>query len=119
MKAAPRELDIFELHASLCRTLANPTRLKVLALLGRRETSVGEMADVIGVSVPNISQHLAVLRAHDLVETRKRGQTVWYRLADRRIIKACGTIRSVLLDHMKARGVVARQADPRYVITMR
>ncbi len=118
MKRPLRRLDVFDLHARLCRTLANPTRLKILALLGKHETSVGEMAEVIGVSVSNISQHLAVLRAHGLVETRKGGQTVWYRLMDRRIIEACGTIRSVLLDQMRMRGQVAQEADPRYVVTV-
>jgi ArsR family transcriptional regulator len=113
-----KRLDIFELHARLLRTLANPTRLKVLALLGRREMSVGEMAEVIGVSRPNLSQHLALLRAHELVHTRKQGQTVTCGLADRRIIRACATIRAVLLDQMKQRGEEAETTDPRYVVTV-
>ncbi len=118
MKSRIRRPDIFDLHANLCRTLAHPTRLKILALLGKRETSVGEMADIIGVSISNISQHLAVLRSHNLVDTRKRGQTVMYRLADRRVIQACGTIRAVLLEQMRIRGEVAQETDPRYMIVL-
>jgi DNA-binding transcriptional ArsR family regulator len=109
--------DIFVLHANVCKTLANPTRLKILALLGKRETSVGEMAQTIGVAPSNISQHLAVLSAQHLVVARKQAQTVYYRLADRRIIQACSLTRSVLLDRMKERGEIAQEADPRYVIT--
>jgi ArsR family transcriptional regulator len=64
-----------------------------------------------------VSQHLSLLKAQSLVQTRKEGQTVHYSLSDRRIIQACTLIRSVLLDKMKERGQVARETDPRYVVT--
>ena len=111
-----QHVDIFELHAEACKTIAHPTRLKIIALLGRKEMSVGELADIVGVSLPNVSQHLAVLKAGQLVRTRREGQTVHYRLADRRMIQACTLIRSVLLDRMKERGVIAEKTDPRYVV---
>ena len=113
-----RELDIFDLHASLCGTLANPTRLKILALLGKQERKVGELAEIIGVSPSNVSQHLAILSSRGLVLARKQAQTVFYRLADRRIIRACSLIRSVLLDEMASHGKIAQETDPRYVVTV-
>lgn len=113
-----KRADIFELHADFCKTLSNPTRLKILALLGKEEMSVGGIAEVIGVPHANVSQHLTVLRSRGLVQSRKEGQTVRYSLADRRIIQACTLIRSVLLDQMKSRGLAAQEADPRYVITI-
>ncbi len=113
-----KALDIFDMHASICGTLANPTRLKILASLGKQERKVGELAEIIGVSPSNISQHLAILSSHGLVLARKQAQTVFYRLADRRIIRACSLIRSVLLDEMKSHGKVARETDPRYVVTI-
>ena len=109
--------DIFDLHADLCGTLANPTRLKILALLGMQERKVGELAETIGVSQSNVSQHLAILSSHGLVLARKQAQTVFYSLADRRIIQACTLTRSLLLDQMKSQGNVARETDPRYVVT--
>jgi ArsR family transcriptional regulator, virulence genes transcriptional regulator len=108
--------DIFELHADLCKTLSNPKRLMILALLAKKEMSVGEIAEVIAVPLSNVSQHLSLLKAQSLVQTRKDGQTVHYSLADRRIIQACTLIRSVLLDKMKERGQIAREIDPRYVV---
>jgi len=108
--------DIFELHADLCKTLSNPKRLMILALLAKKEMSVGEIAEVIAVPLSNVSQHLSLLKAQSLVQTRKDGQTVHYRLADRRIIQACTLIRSVLLDKMKERGQIAQEIDPRYVV---
>ncbi len=109
--------DIFDLHANVCRTLANPTRLKILALLGKQEMSVGRMAATIGASLSNVSQHLAVLKAQQLVVARRHAQSVSYRLADRRIIRACALTRAVLLDRMRERGEVAEATDPRYVVT--
>jgi len=110
-------VDIFELHADFCKTLAHAKRLMILALLAKKEMSVGEIAEVIEVPLSNVSQHLSVLKARNLVRTRKDGQTVYYSLADRRIVQACTLIRSVLLDLMKERGLVAQEIDPRYVVT--
>ncbi len=112
-----KRVDIFELHADVCKTIANPKRLKIIALLGRREMSVGELAEIIGISLPNVSQHLAILKAQGVVATRKRAQSVRYRLADRRIFQACTLTFAVLLERMKQRGVIARQVDPRYRVT--
>jgi ArsR family transcriptional regulator, virulence genes transcriptional regulator len=111
-----KKTDIFELHADVCRTLANPKRLRVLALLAKAEMSVGELANVLEVPLSNVSQHLALLKAQGLVTARKAGQSVHYSLADRRIIQACTLIRSVLLDRMKERGQIAEKTDPRYVV---
>ena len=104
--------DIFELHADLCKTLSNPKRLMILALLAKKEMSVGEIAEVIAVPLSNVSQHLSLLKAQSLVRTRKDGQTVYYSLSDRRIIEACTLIRSVLLDKMKERGRSRRRSTP-------
>jgi DNA-binding transcriptional ArsR family regulator len=111
-----KKADIFELHADVCQTLANPKRLRVLALLAKSEQSVGELAEVLGVPLSNVSQHLALLRSTGLVVARKTGQTVHYSLADRRIIEACTLIRSVLLDRLKERGQIAQRTDPRYAV---
>jgi ArsR family transcriptional regulator len=108
--------NVFELHADLCKTLSNPKRLMILALLARKEMSVGEIAEVISVPLSNVSQHLSLLKAQGLVHGRKTGQAVRYNITDRRIIQACTLIRSVLLDRMKERGQVAQEIDPRYVV---
>jgi DNA-binding transcriptional ArsR family regulator len=114
----PEPVDVFELHADLCKTLANPKRLMILALLARKEMSVGELAEVLAIPLSNVSQHLTTLKAQHVVQNRKDGRTALYRLADRRIIEACSLIRSVLLEGMKERGQVAHDTDPRYVVTI-
>ena len=108
--------ELFELHANFCKVLANPKRLMIIALLSKGEMSVGELAAAIDTSLATTSQHLRVLREHDVVANRKDGQTVYYSTTDPRLMKACTTIRTVLLDRMKTRGLVARELEPEGVV---
>ena len=74
--------------ANVARALSDPKRLCVLETLATGERSVGELSRDVGCQVPNMSQHLAVLRSAGLVSTRREGTTVIYRLADPRVIDA-------------------------------
>lgn len=67
------------------RILANEKRLLTLCRLMEGECSVGRLADLVGLSQSALSQHLNRLRQDGLVETRRDGQTIHYRLADRRV----------------------------------
>ena len=64
--------------AGFLRVLSNGHRLRVLCLLLEGERSVGEINTMIEVSQSVLSQHLAVLRAHKLVKTRREAQTIYY-----------------------------------------
>jgi len=108
--------EIFEIHAGVCKTLANPIRLMILAILAKREMSVGEMVEVIGVSLTNISQHLATLRAKNIVKARKEGRQTYYSLIDKRLIDACNIIRAVLLEDMKKQGKIAKNFDASHAV---
>jgi DNA-binding transcriptional ArsR family regulator len=74
--------------AAIGRALADPKRLCVLECLATGERSVGELSSQVGCQVPNMSQHLAVLRTAGLVTTRRDGNTVFYRLADPTVLEA-------------------------------
>jgi DNA-binding transcriptional ArsR family regulator len=65
------------------RTMANEHRLAILCALGEGARSVGELADLLGASQPNVSQHLAKLKALQLVEARRNGTTIRYSLASK------------------------------------
>lgn len=67
------------------RTIANEKRLLVLCQLAEGERSVGDLAALVGLSQSALSQHLTRLRDDALVATRRDGQTIYYRLADRRV----------------------------------
>ena len=108
--------EIFKIHSEVCKTLANPNRLMILALLAKKEMSVGEIVEVLGIHLANVSQHLGTLRAKNIIKSRKDGQMVYYSLVDKRLIEACNMIRLVLLDNMKKRGQIAKDFDPLNVI---
>lgn len=84
--------------AAIVRALGDPKRLCVVEELADGERSVGELSRGASCQIPNMSQHLAVLRAAGLVTTRREGSTVYYRLADRRVLEACRTIRALAGD---------------------
>jgi ArsR family transcriptional regulator len=100
---------IFDIHADLCKAIANRTRLMMVALLAEREMSVGEMVDHLGISVTNASQHLRILRNNHIVQTRREGQTVYYSLTDPRLPEACSLIRAILIDGMQKRNEMIRK----------
>ena len=69
--------------AELMKLAGNSTRLKLLYLLeSLTEVSVSDIAELLGVSVSAVSQHLAKLKAYGLVNGRRDAQTIYYRLAD-------------------------------------
>ena len=72
--------------ARLGKALSNPHRLEMLELLAQSERTVDSLATELGVSVANASQHLQALRQAALVESRKDGLLVHYRLADPRCL---------------------------------
>jgi ArsR family transcriptional regulator len=90
----PDEID--GLQAEFLRTLANPRRLRILHRLTAGPTGVATLAAELGVSQPNASQHLAVMRAAGVVEAERDGREVRYRIADPEIVVACGIVHAVL-----------------------
>ena len=67
--------------AQLLKALANENRLQVLCLLAEGERSVGDINALLDLSQSALSQHLAVLRAEGLVQTRRESQSVYYSVA--------------------------------------
>ncbi len=90
-------LERYRQHADICKVLTDPKRLMLLDTLRGGERSVGELAVTIGVTLPNASQHLAVLRAAGLVDGRRTGTTVNYRLAEPAITEACDIIHGIVM----------------------
>jgi ArsR family transcriptional regulator len=93
------ELDSSEIGyqrtAVVGRALADPKRLCVLESLAEGELSVSELSTRVGCQVPNMSQHLAVLRSAGLVATRREGSTIYYRLSDPRVLEAYQLLQSI------------------------
>ena len=85
----------YQRSAVIGRALADAKRLCVLESLAEGEVSVSDLSSRVGCQVPNMSQHLAVLRSAGLVSTRRDGNTVYYRLADPRVLEAFRLIQSI------------------------
>jgi DNA-binding transcriptional ArsR family regulator len=78
----------YELHAAICSVLIDALRTG--------ERSVTELAESVGCSLANASQHLAVMRAAGLVGTRRIGRTVLYELAEPDLVEACDVIHRIV-----------------------
>lgn len=87
---------LFAIQQATLKVLANQKRLEIIQLLGQRELTVTEMVDMLGIRQANLSQHLALLREARVLETRRDGLKIYYRLTDQAIAKACATIRTFL-----------------------
>jgi len=85
----------YQRTAVVGRALADPKRLCVLESLAEGELSVSELSTRVGCQVPNMSQHLAVLRSAGLVATRRDGSTIYYRLSDPRVLEAYQLLQSI------------------------
>jgi DNA-binding transcriptional ArsR family regulator len=81
--------------AAIARALSDPKRLCVLEQLASGERSVSDLSRDAGCQVPNMSQHLGVLRAAGLVASRREGSTVLYRLTDDRVLDAYRMLQQV------------------------
>lgn len=94
--------DSAELHARFFRALGDPTRIRLLHLLVEAPTgecSVGELVAAIGAPQSRVSTHLGCLRWCGLVQTRREGKQVYYRVADPRVRELLALGGAVLRDH--------------------
>lgn len=93
---------LFKLHAEVCNSFAHPIRLETVSLLKDKELSFGEIADKIGIGKSTLSRHLSLMVNNGMLVQRKEGVNVYYKIASKKITKACGLIREVLIDRLKS-----------------
>ncbi len=81
--------------AAMLKALSNPNRLMILCVLAEGECSVGELQKRIALGQSALSQHLALLRAEDLVSTKRHSQSIIYSLADSKARKVIELLHSM------------------------
>ena len=86
---------LFTQFAAVAKSLAHAHRLELLEQLAQGERSVEVLADRIGLSVANASQHLQRMRRAGLLATRRNGKFVYYRLADDAVLDLLAALRSI------------------------
>jgi ArsR family transcriptional regulator, virulence genes transcriptional regulator len=89
--------EIHELHARLCKAIADPKRLLIINELRDGPMSVGDLADALGMSQSNCSQHLAILRERGVVEADRDGSTVRYSLRGTKVVTAIDLLREFMM----------------------
>ncbi|MGE5676109.1 MAG: ArsR/SmtB family transcription factor [Mycobacterium leprae] len=100
---------VFELQARLCQVLASPKRLEILYTLKDMELTAGELARAVDVTMPNLSQHLSLMKQHGLVESRKEGLNMYYHVSSEHIMAVCNAVRQVLTEQLSRQSVLLDQ----------
>jgi ArsR family transcriptional regulator len=95
MKATITPDRLRDRSAAIARALSDAKRLCVVERLAEGERSVSDLSRDVGCQVPNMSQHLAVLRSAGIVASRRDGNTVFYRLADPQVLEVYRLLQQV------------------------
>jgi rhodanese-related sulfurtransferase/DNA-binding transcriptional ArsR family regulator len=100
--SSPREFKdrLYGQLSRIGKALGSPHRLEFLELLAQSERTVDSLATETGLSVANASQHLQALKQAALVDSRKQGLFVYYRLADPEVFDVCAAIQKVALHRL-------------------
>jgi len=85
--------NLYALHAGICQALAHSRRLEVIDRLRSGEMAVTDLAEALGISQRNLSQHLTLMRQKGIVATRREELNVYYRLTSPKIVRACDLMR--------------------------
>lgn len=102
---------IYELQARLCQVLASPKRLEILYTLKDQELTAGDLAKAVDVTMPNLSQHLSLMKQHGLVESRKEGLNMYYRISSERILDVVDSVRRVLAEQLARQSLLLDQVS--------
>ena len=94
--------EVTRLHAQVCSGLADTNRILILYTLSENSYNVSELSEILGLPQPTTSRHLKILRERGLVVAERDAQSVYYTLADRRVIQALDLLRAVLKDKLEA-----------------
>ncbi len=95
------EEELCRLQAEFCKGMAHPKRILILNVLKEGEKSVSDLAEATGIPQANLSQHLSLLRQLGLLYTRREGASIYYAIADQRIVEACSLVREAIGERLR------------------
>ena len=90
--------ELYRLHASVCKGLADPKRLLIINALRNGERTVTDLCTELDLPQANLSQHLAILREKGLVSARRDGQFSYYSLTSPKTLAAVDLLREVMAE---------------------
>ena len=89
-----------EFKAGLFQALAHPTRVAIVEILREGEFSAGAILELLELEQANVSQHLSVLRAKEIVSSRKEGNQVFYSLKHQMLVEVLDIMRQYFMSHL-------------------
>jgi DNA-binding transcriptional ArsR family regulator len=92
---------ILERQCEICKAMAHPVRLEIVETLGQDEMPASVLLEALETSKGNLCKHIAILRHAGIVEQRREGRQVHYRLTHVEIHQACSIMRSILYRRLK------------------
>jgi len=102
MPSPPGRSPIHVVKAEFFRVLGHPARVRILELLRDGERGVGELQASLGLDSSGTSQHLGVLRRQGVLDSRKEGTSVFYRVRDPRMFQLLEVARQILTSNLEA-----------------
>ncbi len=99
---------IYVYHAEMCKVLSHPKRLEVINVLRDGEMTVGELAERLQLTPPNLSQHLAMMKERRILVSRKEGNAVYYRVNNPRMLAAFDLLREILFEQIRGDAALIR-----------
>ncbi len=100
---------IYRLHAEICKVLGHSIRIALIDQLRDGEMSAGDLARLLNISYANLSQHLAIMRQNGIVEARREGSHIYYRISSPKVVRACRLMREVLMEHLTQNSELAKR----------
>jgi DNA-binding transcriptional ArsR family regulator len=82
-------LEMARQQAEICKVFGNVNRIMILWVLGNQEMSVGDIAEAIDTSLQNASQHLRLMKDRGILTSRRKGHTIYYRVAGNELMAGC------------------------------
>lgn len=107
----PSSRPVHEVKARLFRVLGHPARVRILELLRDGERSVGSLQAELGLDSGGTSQHLAALRGIGVVETRRQGTSVFYRVDDAQVFALLAAARSIIGRRLAEQQSILRELE--------
>jgi len=92
---------IFQMQCEICKALSHPLRLAIVDRLKDGEAAASDLIADLKISKANLSKHVSLLAHGGIVESRRQGRLIFYRLLDPEIHRACAIMRSILYRRLK------------------
>jgi DNA-binding transcriptional ArsR family regulator len=95
------EKEKFIQQAEFCKFMANAKRIEIISILNGNEMCVEDIAGKMDLNIPNVSQHLAVMKKKGIVESKRDGVKIYYKISNNKIFQACLVMEELMNIHLK------------------